>query len=382
VSLVLLAGAGLFVRSLANLAKVNTGFNKQNVLLLKLDPSATGYSDEPHLGNLYQQVEDRVAALPEVRAASFSIVTFNEGGWNDDAWPEGRPDKSFDHTAWYNVVGPGYFATMGLPILSGRGIDRRDTANSPRVAVINETFARRFFPDGLPVGKHFGMDTPEHSHEIEVIGVVRDAKYLRLDEKPTAMAYYPYTQYIPDWGTGLYLRDFEVRFSGAPQTVVSEIHRAIGEVNDDLPVSEVITLAEQVDDSITYPRIVAQLSAFFGLLAVFLACIGIYGLMTYAVARRTNEIGIRMALGASQRDVMAMVLRETLTMVVFGLAIGVPMALVSGRWAASLLFGLKPTDPATLLFAAVVLLAVASFAGYLPARRATQVDPMVALRYE
>ena len=380
-SLVLLLGAGLFVRSLINLVNVNTGFDRNGVLLFRVDLLSTGYSDEQRLGNLYRQVEAGVDALPGVRAASFSILTFGQGSWTSSAWAEDYP-KTPEHVASYNVVGPGYFATMGLPVLAGRDFTAGDTTASPKVAVINETMARQFFPGGSAVGGRFGMTSKDRSHDIQVVGVVRDAKYLSLDEKRTSLAYYPYAQYTPDWGTGLFLNDFEVRFSGDPQAMISEVRRAISNVNANLAIWDVRTLARQVDITIIYSRLVAQLSAFFGLLAVFLACLGIYGVTSYAVGRRTNEIGLRMALGAQRTDVLRMVLSEIALLVGLGLVLGVPAALGAGRWAASLLFGLKPSDPASIATAVVLLLAVAALAGYLPARRASKIDPMVALRYE
>jgi predicted permease len=382
-SLVLLIGAGLFIRSIINLVNVNAGFNRQNVLLLNLDVHATGYTDEPRLAGLYRQITERVNAVPGVEASSFSIFTFNHGAWNESAWPE-HPTAATKEgvNGSYNAVGPGYFAALGLPILEGRGIGEQDTATSPKVAVINETMARKLFPRGPAVGKRFGMGDSTDPKDIEVIGVVRDAKYLSLSERPQALAYYPYTQYRPEWGIGLYLSHFNVRCSGDPKFVASAIRQTIAEINTNLPIVTVETLAERVADSVVYPRLVAELSGFFGILAVLLACIGIYGLMSFAVNRRTNEIGIRMALGAAQTDVVRMVMREVVALVAIGLAIGVPAALASDRWAASLLFGLKPSDPLTLAGATVLLLSVAVLAGYLPARRAAKVDPMVALRYE
>ena len=383
VSLVLLVGAGLFVRSLVTLANVNAGFNKQGVLLFRVDPSATGYTDELRLANMYRQIEQRVDALPGVRASSFSIFAFHQGSWDGSAWAKDyAAAPGSQHDASFNAVGSGYFAAMGLPILAGRDFGPQDTAASPRVAVINETMARRFFPGGSPIGKRFGMTGPEHSNDIEVVGVVRDAKYYALDEAPEAFAYYPYSQYTPHWGSGLYLREFEVRYSGNPQVVVPAVRRAMGEVNSNLPIGNVQTLADQVDASITIQRLVAELSAFFGLLAVFLACIGIYGLASYAVSRRANEIGIRMALGARRCDVLRLVVRQGFKLTLMGAAIGIAGALVLTRFLASLLYGVKPTDPLTFVAVSLILIAVALVACYIPARRAAKVDPMVALRYE
>ncbi|HEY6251421.1 MAG TPA: ABC transporter permease [Candidatus Angelobacter sp.] len=381
-SLVLLVGAGLFLRSLVNLAAVDTGFNRQNVLLFRLDPRSTGITDDPRLVTMYQQVEQRVTSLPGVQAASFSVFNFNQGSWNEPAWVFGGKTIADDNSASYNAIGPGYFATMGMSLVAGRNLGPQDTATSPKVAVINQTMAQRFFPGASPVGKRFGMEGPEHSNDIEVVGVVRDAKYIMLDERPRAMAFYPYTQYLPEWGIGLYLPNLEVRFSGDSAAMVNAVRSAAAEINPRLPVADVSTLSQQVDASMTQQRLVAQLSIFFGMLAALLACIGIYGLTSYAVSLRISEIGIRMALGARRIDVMRMVMREVITLVTTGLLVGVPLVLISERWTRSLLFGLSPMDPVTIAAALLLLLLVATLAGFFPARRAARVDPMVALRNE
>ena len=381
-SLVLLIVAGLFVRSLINLANVDTGFRQQNVLTIRIDSRSTGFTEESQLGNFYHQVEDRVNALPGAKASSFSVWAFNQGAWNQAVWAEGdSASPPADRDTDFDAVGTGYFATLGLPILEGRALGPQDTATSPKVAVVSETMARRFFPGGLAVGKRFGV-SPTHTHDVEVIGVVRDAKFFSLDEKPQAVVYFPYTQYEPSWGIGLYLGDFQVRFAGDPRPMIAAVRRAIAEVNPNVPIRSVQSLAGRVDDSVASQRLIAQISGFFGILAVFLACIGIYGLMSFAVNRRTNEIGIRMALGATRTNVLRMVMGEVLALFGIGFAIGVPGAITSGQLAASMLFGLKPTDPLTLGAAALLLLCVAAVAGYMPARRAAKVDPMVALRYE
>lgn len=382
-SLVLLISAGLFVRSLVKLTSVETGFQRRNVLWFSVGSFVTGLKDETQLANFYRRVEERTGAIPGVQAVSFSVFAFNQGGWSEQAWADGdSADPPAVRTAWYEAVGPGYFATMGSPILDGRPIGAQDTATSPRVAVINETMARRFFRGGSPVGKRFGMGGAAHSKDIEVIGVVRDSKYFQLDEGLRAVAYFPYTQYIPDWGIGLYLSNFQVRFAGSPANIVQSVRDAIAEVNSNAPIRSVQTLAERVDDSVASQRLVAELSGFFGILAVFLACIGIYGLMSFAVTRRTHEIGIRMALGAGQPEVLQMVLREVVMLVGIGLAAGLPVAIAGERWIESLLFGTNPLDPETLVGATIVLLGAAALAGYLPARRAAKLDPIVALRYE
>jgi predicted permease len=381
-SLVLLIGAGLFLKSLINLINVDMGFQKQNVLSFGMDVRATGFSDEARLGNFYREVEERANAIPGVKASSFSIFVFNQGAWSEEAWPEGNAKLPENQGALYNAVGPGYFATLGLPILDGRNFTLGDTATSPRVAVINETMARRFFPGGSAVGRRFGIEGREGKRDIQVVGVVHDAKFLNLNEGNEAVAYFPYAQYVPEWGIGLYLGDLQVRYSGDPQSIIAGVRHAVSGVNSSVPVDQVQTLEDRVDNSVASQRLVAQLSGFFGVLAVFLACIGIFGLMSFAVNRRTNEIGIRMALGADRSDVLRMVMREVLVLVGIGLAVGIPVSLACNHWAASMLFGLAPTDPVTLASATLVLVAVASLAGYLPARRAAKVDPLVALRYE
>ncbi|HKS80795.1 MAG TPA: ABC transporter permease [Candidatus Acidoferrales bacterium] len=381
-SLVLLIGAGLFVRSLINLAHVNPGFQTQNVLEFGMDSRASGFTDEAHMGNFYREVEERTNAIPGVKASSFTIFVFNQGSWNEDAWPEDTTTLPRVQNTIFNAVGPGYFATLGLPVLEGRALGPEDTANSPRVAVINETMERRFFSGVSPIGKRIGIGDATSPRNIEIVGVVRNSKFLNLEEDNQSIAYFPYTQYVPDWGIGLYLGHLQVRYAGDAQTVIAGVRAAVSAVNARVPIVRVETLEDRVDNSVASRRLVAQLSGFFGLLAVFLACIGIFGLMSFAVTRRTNEIGIRMALGANRANVVGMVMREVLILVGIGVAIGIPAALACDRWAASMLFGLKPTDPATMTAATTLLLAIALLAGYLPARRAAKVDPMVALRYE
>lgn len=375
-SLVLLVGAGLFVRALMNLSNVDTGFNKGNVIRLRVDPSSAGYKEDMRLENLYRQIEQRVSAVPGVRAASFSIFTFNEGTWNNSVWVQGYPEGHRDIDVHHNAVGDGYFAAMGIPVLAGRTFGPQDSATSPKVGVIGETMARTLFPAGSPIGKHYGRGGPDHAGDIEVIGVVKDVKYNSLDEEQQPGDYLPYAQ------NERFLNDFEVRYSGDSGAMVAAIRQAIHDVDFTLPISDVTTLDEQVAGSVSNQRLVAQLSSFFGVLAVFLSCIGIYGLTSYVVSRRTNEIGVRMALGAEPLHVLWLVMRESLRLVTVGMAIGVPVALASQRLVASMLFGLRPNDPVTLIGGVVALLLVAAVAGYLPARRASRIDPMISLRYE
>jgi predicted permease len=375
-SLVLLVGAGLFLRSLVNLNHVDTGFNKENVLRLQVDASSIGYkADEPRLKALYQEIEERVSALPGVRAASFSSFTFNEGSWNTSIVVPGF-DAHPEVDAKHNVIGNGYFATMQIPMLAGRNFGSQDTATSQKVAIISERMARTLFPPGNPIGHHYLIGDPANKNDREVIGIVKDVKFGNLDEDPETLDYIPYTQRTD------YLSDFEVRYTGDFNAVSSTVQKTIHDVSHNLPITRVTTLDEQVARSIRTDRIVAQLSAFFGLLAVFLSCIGIYGLMSYVVARRTNEIGIRMALGAERSNVRWLVMREVLFLVAIGVVIGIPSALAGNRLISNMLFGVRGRDPMSMLAAVAAMLAVAMIAGYLPARRASRIDPMVALRYE
>jgi predicted permease len=375
-SLVLMVGAGLFLRTLVNLNNVDAGFNKENVLRLDIDSSSAGYKGgEPREVALDQQIEERVNALPNVKAASFSAFTFHEGSWSSDVALPGMKINE-DLNVIHNVVGVRYFETMQIPLLAGRTFSPSDTSTSQRVAIISEHTAKTLFPLGNPIGRHYGVGDDKPENDVTVIGVVKDVKFDELAEVPVNLDYLPYTQ--RPWGFG----DFEVRYTGDFTPVAAAVQQTIRSIDRNLPITHVTTLDEQVARSITNQRLVAQLSTFFGLLAVFLSCIGIYGVMSYVVTRRTNEIGIRMALGAGRSNMLWMVLREILTLVSIGVVIGVPSTLAGDRLVSKMLFGLKPTDPATLVSATVILLTVAAIAGYLPARRASRVDPMVALRYE
>jgi len=375
-SLVLLVASGLFLRSLINLTNVDTGFNRENVLRLQTDASSIGYTyGDSRLLSLYQQIEERVSAVPGVRAASSSLFTYNEGSWNTRVSVHGY-DADKNRNVKHNIVGNGYFATMGIPLLAGRTFRSQDSTNSPKVAVISEIMARTMFPAGSPIGHRYGVGGSEHANDFEVIGIVKDVKFGSLQEDQQTLDYYPVTQHIR------YLNDFEVRYTGSLDAVLSAVRRAIHDVDPNLPISNVTTLDEQIGRSITNQRLVAQLSTFFGLLAVFLSCIGIFGLMSYVVTRRTNEIGIRMALGAERSHVHWLVMREILLLAALGIAVGVPAALAGNRLISSMLFGVRPADPPSLLAAVVILLIVAVMAGHLPARRASLVDPIVALRCE
>ena len=382
-SLVLLVGAALFLRSLENLANIDTGFDKQNVLTTSMDPDGAGYQQDARWQSTMEEIEARVNAVPGIRAASFAFTVFSGGGWTDTVVVPGHPKDEHDLDVDHNIIGPKYFEALGTPIVLGRGLLPEDSATSRKVAVINETMARTYFAGESPVGRTFSVGgepgSPSHNTEwldLEVVGVVKDAKYMHLNEKPMPAAFYPYSQHPG------YLYNFVARYSGDPAAMAHAIVKTAGEVDPNLPVGEFTTLAQVVDDSVLNHRLVAQLCTFFGALTAVLVCIGIYGLMSYGVTRRTNEFGVRLALGAGRRNVVWLVLRETLALVFAGIAIGLILAPAVSRFAAGFLFGLKFYDPFSVSAAMLAMIAVALFAGYLPARRAAKVDPVVALRYE
>jgi len=378
ISLVLMVGAILFIRSLANLNNVDTGFNREGVLRLEIDSNVTGLkSNDPRMTAMFQEIEQRVGSLPGVKAASFASFTFAQGSWNTGIRVAGmNADENVN--VKHNVIGNGYFATMQIPLLTGRTFGSQDTSASRHVAIISERMAKDLFPAGVnPIGHHYytGFD-PKPDTDVEVIGVVKDVKFGSLQERPQYIDYIPNPQH--PWGYG----SLAVRYDGTFNTISNEVQQTIHNVNHLLPINRVTILDSQVARTINNQRLVAQLSAFFGLVAVFLSCIGIYGLMSYMVGRRTNEIGIRIAIGASRSSVRWLVMREIILLALIGIAIGVPATLAGSRIVANLLFGLRGTDTASLLASVVALMLVAIMAGYLPARRAAQVDPMVALRYE
>jgi predicted permease len=380
-SLLLLVGAGLFVRTVQNLRN-GLGFVPQRVLVMTIEPSLAGYKDA-RLAILYQEVLDRVTAIPGVRSASLARFGLIGAGYSGRrVWIPGyTPANERDRNVAFNVVGPKFFETSGIPLVAGREFGPGDTATSPKVAIVNEKFARAYFNGDSPLGRRLGFG-PKASEDLEIVGVVRDAKYFYLrKDSPSAVAV-PFLQSLTGPGPGLGRMILEVRTIGDPESAAAVVRRAIQSIARDVPVYGVKTEEQQIDASLAQERLLATLAGFFSLLALFLACAGLYGVLSHAVAQRTSEIGIRMALGARRTNVVWLVLRDSAMLVSSGVAIGVPAAIVAARFIESQLFGLTVTDPATLLVASMSLTVAAALATFAPAWRATRVDPLVALRYE
>ncbi len=384
ISLMLLVGAGLFVRTLRNLMTEDLGFDRTHLLLFSIDASRAGYKGES-LANFYQEMQRRIEAIPGVRSASMSRhFLVNDGQGGEGVIIEGYAPKPGEADAggvigiYTHYVGSRFFETLGIPLLVGRTIRDSDTGAAPRVGVVNQAFAKHYFGASSPIGHQFRFSSSTDPLGMTIVGVAGDATYGDLRKDPPPTIFVPFDQHlgILEW------QNVEVRTAGDPMSVVSTLRRVIRDLDRNVPMQEVITQTEQIDQATFQERLFARLSSFFALLALMLACVGLYGTLSYAVARRTNEIGIRMAIGAERSSIVRMVLREALLLAFVGIVIGIPLTLAASRLVSSMLFGLKATDPFTLAAATLLMIAVAALAGYLPARRAAKVDPMVALRYE
>jgi len=379
VSVILLVSASLFVRSLSKLGKVNLGYNRENLLIFRVDAAFGGYKGGA-IPRFQLDLLRRISAIPGLRGATVSKDGLFSGSESADPIAvEGytpKPDEEMhsrmDH------VGPGYFSTLGIPVLMGREIEAQDTARRVRAAVINQTFAHRFFPNTNPIGKQVRDTYSGNPAEMVVVGVAADAKYNDLREKALPRIYAPLAN--PMWENPAAF--YEIRTYADPQAVTAALRQVVQEADPTLPPIKVHTMSGLVVDSLQTDRFIEQLAGAFSLLALLLAAIGLYGLMAYTVSRRTREIGIRLALGAEPGNVLWRVLRESLALVLMGIAIGVPCALGGTHLMRNMLFGLGFADPVAVLLAAALLTIVAAFAGFLPAWRASHVDPMVALRYE
>ena len=374
-SLVLLAGAGLFIRSLRNAVTYHPGFDADRLLLATLEIRGQQVSKEEG-ARLYQQLQERVAGLPGVGGVTFTrVVPLGGGGQRRNIDIEGyQPQPNEDIELNTNVVGHGYFPTMGIPIVEGRGFGPQDTEKSPGVVVVNEELARRYFPGQTAVGKRLRTDS--EGPYFEIVGVARTAKYRNLRERPLPFIYIPLAQ---EYQRGMTL---VVRTDGDPLALAPSVTGAMREINRNLPLSSVRTMASHARAALAADRMIAVMLGFFAAVALALAAVGIYGVLAYSVAQRTREIGIRVALGAGRADILRLVVGQGMALVLLGTAVGLGLALALSRLFAGLLFGVGASDPATLTAITLLLAAVALVACYLPARRATKVDPMVALRYE
>jgi predicted permease len=373
VSVVLLIGAGLFVRTLQNLRSVDVGFNAANILMFRVNPALNGYSAERITG-LYQRMQSTLEALPGVQSVSFTRNALLSGSTSiTGIFKQGQTDKEAKDI-YYMGVAPKFFDTMQIPVVMGRDFNERDAANPDNAAIINETAAKKYWPDENPIGQRLGQNI-EESAKTEIIGVIRDTKYDSLRDAAPATMYTPIR-------AGTRSLTVLVRTATDPASLTETVRGAIQQLDPDVPMTGITTQSDQVEGRFAQERLFALAYSLFGLLALLLACIGLFGLMSYSVSRRTNEIGIRMALGAQRAGVVGMVLRESMLMVAIGVAIGLAGALGGGRFVESVLFGLSATDLWTIGAAIGATVLVSLAAGYLPARRASRVDPMVALRYE
>ncbi len=378
-SLVLLVVAGLFLRSFKNLAKVQIGYDNDHLLYFSVSPLSYGYKG-PEVTQLFQEMINRLDALPAIRGTTLmDNGLFGGGDSNSDISVEGgKPTTAGPQESHWDMVGPNYFSTAGIPLLYGREIGPQDSGRGQRVGLVNQTAARYFFGDANPIGKRMVVKTTLSSSDFVVIGVVADSKHGSVREKPQRRFYIPFFNPIGKANSANVL----VRTSADPAVAASTIRAAVKQMAGNLPPLDIQTMNQRISQSLTTDRTITELSGVFGPLAMILVCIGLYGVMSYAVTGRTGEIGIRMALGAQRKSVLWLVLRESLLLIVIGVGIGMPAIFGAGQWIASLLFGVKPADIAALSLAAAILFAAGTLACYFPARRAMRVEPTVALKYE
>jgi predicted permease len=379
-SLLLLVGAGLFVRTLRNLQGLGPGFPTDHLLTFTINPSLNGYSDE-ETKSFYERLNVNLQTMPGVESVGFSTMPLLKGyAWQNAVLGKDFEGAPTEEQPVLSEVGPGYFATLGIPIVAGREFTAQDDrAAKYTYSVINEAFARKYFPGRNPIGQRFGLvdDMQPVTPDIEVIGVIPDKKYRDLRETPPAQAYFPYFE-----GPHFRFMNVYLRTQVDPRQIENELLERMRQFDPHVPVVELQTMNEQIGFSLRTERLVASLSGVFGGLATLLAVIGLYGVMAYTVMRRTREIGIRMALGAVRLDVIAMVMREVFILIGAGLAAGFSLALALANLVRSQLFGLNPRDPLTFVGSAIVLTVAAGLAGFIPALRASSLEATTALRHE
>jgi len=382
-SLTLLIGAGLLLRSLQNLSRVDVGFDRENVLDMWVMPTMVGY-DIPQEHSLYWQILDRLNALPGVQSASLSRLQLFSGFWARSISIPGYTlgTNKEDARVSCNITAPKFFATMGIPLLFGRDFTPADGTTAPQVAIISASVARQYFPRQNPVGRHFRFTGEDATGDVEIVGVARDilTKFHeeQSDRSPRAV-YIPFTQ-APSTMTGQAV--IEVRTAASPANIAAAMHSEAEGLDKNLPVGTVQTQDEIVNQSLGEQRALSRITAFFGMLALLLASIGLYGTMSHSVGQRTKEIGIRMALGADRQSVLFMVLREAMLLTLAGIATGLALGAALTRLLSNQLYNLSGTDPLTFATVSLFLVLVALGASYLPARRAMRMDPIATLRYE
>jgi len=374
-SLVLLVGAGLFLRTLRNFTELDPGFDREHILTVWLDTHMGGYKQE-QLTPLYLRLIERVEATPGVSSASLASCGLAVGcGDSSDIYIPGVPHTDGETDAQERRVSQDFLRTAGIPLLSGRDFATTDTEKSPPVAIVNQTFVHEFLHDRNPIGQYFGYNATQN-HRFQIVGVVRDARVDDITEGASPMIYHALAQDVID------VESLDVRTSGDPARLIPDVRQAVRSVDPNLPIGGVTTAAEELANDLAHQRLIARLTAIFGALALGLACLGLYGVMSYTVARRTSELGIRLALGASRHAVLWLVMRQTLVVIGAGVAMGLLLSFLAGRVFTSLLFGLSPHDPETVLEAAAVLLLVSVASGLKPAWRAAHVNPTESLRAE
>jgi len=392
-SLVLLVGAGLMTQTLRNLEHQNFGITTANRYVIHIDPMGAGYNLQT-IGALNQRIEDDFKALPGVKSAGLALYSALEGNnWGESIFVQGRPapGPEENHNSSWDRVSPQFFETIGQPVIRGRGFTDQDTDTSVMVAVVNQAFVKKFFPKEDPIGRHFGVFDQKYASNFEIVGIVADAKYDNPRQEPRSMYFRPMSQFNRNVtgrnffmaeSRSLYPNSITVQYAGDAASLEPMARRTLASINPDLTIVSFKSLDYQVANNFNEERLISRLTGLFGLLALALASVGIYGITAYSVARRTNEIGLRMALGANRGNVVKLVMSRALLLVGIGLAIGIPVALLGGRLMRTQLYEVRAYDPLTLGGAVLALSAFAALAGFIPARRAASIEPMHALRTE